>query len=588
MRWTRDRLEIRFPAKVREELKAEGMDPDERPTRQWLRDHGYAGIEGWARRNDMTVAEVLEDICGFNKPTRKSLGIDHPESRRLVEEWLEFEDELSNQWGENRIDDARTHIRTITEIAFEKLGTTNLLRLMGTEEEHVNLVLRLFTGLAQRLETQGSQSTYTRTLERWAEYLDLVEAIDDHKIDHARDMMGYSFARASPEHVLETSHIRECWQQAQELEEQALLVILAAAGNRRAEPTDIQVDQLRLDRADPYIVFGQERKTGPGTVPIMAGVEVIEEWLNHLESQEHWNGKWLFPSKKSRDGSRSSGWVNDTVGDIITEANVTFPDGEEPTPKHFRSWWYSRYNNARHEWLAHVEMLADEQGVSSAEVIDLHYLHDKGERDHFRKYARSHFAAAFGEEMVHGLDDVSEVREEDRDEIEQKVLDEYMNKLREEITSEDSKEDSDDESGKMMAVNDPATGAAFGAGETFEALGDRLQREWEDWMGEDGAALCPRRATVGGAAAFGILSMMGVLMASNGVYADPSAPLGIHVPSQTHAIGMVSGSTIGIGNVLWSDYRFKHDGEVLLNWEVVQAAFESRIEAVADWIQFWD
>ena len=97
MRWTEERLRTRFPGKVREERRAEGLDPDVRPTQEWLRDHGYSGIEGFARRNDMSVTEVLEDICGFDPRPSKPLEIDHAETRRLVEEWLEVEQDIFNQ-----------------------------------------------------------------------------------------------------------------------------------------------------------------------------------------------------------------------------------------------------------------------------------------------------------------------------------------------------------------------------------------------------------------------------------------------------------------------------------------------------------
>lgn len=455
MRWTEDKLRTRFPAKVREERRAEGLDPDVRPTQEWLRDHGYSGIEGFARRNDMSVAEVLEDICGFDPRPTKPLEIDHAETRRLVEEWLDVEQDVFNQWGDRRVQDARTHFRTLAEVAYDELGSTNLLRLVRSDSPtDVDLIMRLFSGLSSHMETQGAQSNYTRSLERWADYLALRDEIEDHKIGAVREMMGYTYERRSPEHDLEPKQIRKCWRATEGLEEKALLVILTAAGTRRAEPTDTETSQLRLDRHDPYIVFDDDRKTGAATVPIMAGVEVIEAWLEHLEEIDHWDGKWLFPSKKSRDGSRPPGWVNDTIEEIVKRAGVTFPDGEVPTPKHFRSFWYNHYISARQEWLAHVEMLADEQGVSSSEIIDLHYLTAKGERDHFRKFAQSYFAAVFGQELVHGIEGVIEAREEERDDFVQKAIDDYMDEVRAEL---EAASDEDDDPVHESPAGDPVS-----------------------------------------------------------------------------------------------------------------------------------
>ena len=476
MRWTEDKLRTQFPAKVREERRAEGLDPDVRPTQEWLREHGYSGIEGFARRNDMSVAEVLEDICGFDPRQPMPLEIDHAETRRLVEEWLEVEQDVFNQWGDRRVQDARTHFRTLADVAYDELGSTNLLRLVrSAPPTDVDLIMRLFSGLASHMETQGAQSNYTRSLERWADYLALRDEIEDHKIGEVREMMGYTYERRSPEHNLEPQQIRKCWRATETLEEKTLLVILTAAGTRRAEPTDIETDQLRLDRHDPYIVFDVDRKTGAATVPIMAGVEVIEAWLDRLEEIDHWDGKWLFPSKKSRDGSRPPGWVNDTIEEIVKRAGVTFPDGEVPTPKSFRSFWYNHYISARQEWLAQVEMLADEQGVASSEIIDLHYLTAKGERDHFRKFAQSYFAAVFGKEMVHGIEGVLEAREEERDDVVQKAIDDYIDTVRADL--EDASSDEGDDTVHESPAGDPVsvwTRARLRVEHTSAAASDKL------------------------------------------------------------------------------------------------------------------
>lgn len=462
MRWTEERLRTRIPAKIREERREEGLDPDVCPTREWLRDHGYGGIEGYARRNEKSVTEVLQDVCGFEPRGPKPLGINHPETRRLIDEWLQDEDEVFYQWEDGRINDARTHIRTLADVAREELGSSNFLRLVReTSEVEVNHLIRLFGALGNRLETEGAESNYTRTLERWADYLVLKGEIDAHKIENVRGMMGYTYERKSPEHYLDPEQIRECWRATETLEEQALLVVLAASGIRREEPTSRKVSDLRLDRDDPYIVFDDNRKTGAATVPLMAGVEVLEKWLDKLETLDYWDGEWLFPSKKSQDGSRPAGWVNDTIEEIVERADVTFPDGEQPTPKSFRDFWYNHYLSARQTWLTEVETLADEQGVSSAKIIDLHYLTAKGERDHFRKFAQSYFAAAFGDDLTHGIKGVHEVREEERDDDVQTAIDDYVDEIRAELEAAsdegDASEESDNSEFSSGAASDPVS-----------------------------------------------------------------------------------------------------------------------------------
>jgi len=545
MKWTEERLRTRFPARVREERRKEGLDPDVCPTREWLRDHGYGGIEGYARRNDKSVSEVLQDVCGFEPRGPKPLGIDHTETRRLINEWLQVEDGVFNQWSDARIGDARTHIRTLADVAREELGSSDLLRLAREPSPtDVNLLIQLFAALGNRLETEGAQSNYTRTLERWADYLALKDEIDGHKIGDVRNMMGYTFERKSPEHYLDPQQVRECWRAAETLEEQALLVMLASSGIRREEPTSRKVSDLRLDRDDPYIVFDDDRKTGAATVPLMAGVEVLEEWLDELETLDYWDGEWLFPSKKSQDGSRPAGWVNETIAEIVERADVTFPDGEQPTPKSFRDFWYNHYLSARQAWLTEVETLADEQGVSSAKIIDLHYLTAKGERDHFRKFAQSYFSAAFGDTLTHGIEGVIEAREEERDDVVQTAINDYMDEIRTELEAASSDVDhsegseDDEPMHESPAAGDPVsawTRARLRVEHTAAAASDKL----------DGYPPSPKRAAAitGGLAVWAMF--FGAIWGLTGVFSIN--PLTGDVSA---APGAVIGILLGFGYIL--------------------------------------
>lgn len=434
MKYTEETLRTKIQAKIREELEAQGLNPDIRPKHQWLRDNGYGGIEGFARRNDMTASEVLIEICGFDDRDRKSLGINHTETLRVVEEWFNCENEVAYQWGVNRVSDARTHIRVIAQITREKLGMTNLLKLVrGDAETATNMLFQIFSGLAQRLETQGAQSNYTRTLARFAKYVCVREGIPPEKnhIKRVRNFMGYSYERKSPEHGLSPTQLYKCWEQAEQIEDdierlkvKTVLVLLAGSGVRRGEVVLLTTEHLRLDRDDPYIVFGEERKSGPGLTSIMAGVEIIESWIEYLESCDDWDGKWLFPSTQSGTAYRDESFVNDVIDDLVNKAGIEFADGEKPTPKDFRSFWYELYYEARDTYLSHLEYLADEQGVSSAEVIDKHYMRDKHARDHFRKFAQAYFEEAFGSDHLHGINEVRKHREEDEEA--QLVLNEFV------------------------------------------------------------------------------------------------------------------------------------------------------------------
>lgn len=447
--YTDEKVPTKISAEIREDLQKDGLDPEIRPKHDWLRDNGYSGIEGYARGTDMTVAEILEEKCGFDPRNPKPLGIKHEPTRQSIKRWLKFEEETAYEWGDSRINDARSHIRKISSVAIECLGTSNLLCLIeGDDETSSQKILQLFNALGEDL-AQGSQSNYTYTLERWATFLDAINRIEGHCIDDIRDLMGWSYKRRSPEHNLEIDQVRSLWQARESVEEAALLILLATTGERRQEPTNLKINQLRLDDDDPYIVFGEERKTGSGTVPILAGSEVIEEWINELETRDWWDGEWLFPSKKSEDGSRPKDWVNRVIDDLTDRADVEFPDGSDITPKHFRSFWYTKYSEAKQAWLAELDQIADEQGVSSGEVIDNHYLSDQPGRDHFRRFLETSFRPIFGD-SVHGIEEVNEKRAEERDTAVQSEIEDYMqSQVADEIT------DDNDPSYESPTVFDP-------------------------------------------------------------------------------------------------------------------------------------
>ncbi|GGI96056.1 hypothetical protein GCM10008995_02610 [Halobellus salinus] len=537
MKWTKEKLQTRIPAKMREERRAQGLNPDKCPTRQWLRENGYSGIEGFARRNDMTVQDVLIDICGFDSRSSKPLGIEDAEARRLVEEWLDVEQDVFKNWGDSRVQDARTHVRTLVKVAYEALGTTDLVSILRSDPSvEANKLLQLFRALNTHLESQGAASNYTRSLERFAEYLSFKEEIESHKVGELRDKMGYTYERESPEHRMVAKQIRECWRATESLEEKALVVVLSLSGTRRTEPTDTTVADLRLDRADPYIVFDEDRKTGAATVPIMAGVEVLEKWVDELKETEHWDGKWLFPSKKSQDGSRGSGWVSNTIGEIVERAGITFPDGEQPTSKHFRSFWYEHYSEARLAWLNKLEIIAEEQGVSSAEIIDKHYLTGKAERDHFRHFARSLFAAVFGDELVRDLKEMEDAREEERDEMVQRALDDYTDELRAELQAAD--DDADDSATDGPTHESPVAAEPVSAWTQARVRAEHAAVAASDVV--DGYPPSPRRAV---GIAVGLVcwaAIIGTIWGMSGVfYVDPIS--GAYSASPATITGLVLG-----------------------------------------------
>ncbi len=401
MKWTEEYVRRQFPARVRELRQQEGLRPDEKPTHEWINNHGFSGIQGYASRVGKTVDEVLLEECEFDERSCKPLPGHHAETKRLVNEWLEKEDESFQRWDDTTVTDARTHIRKLLEISMEQLGSDNLLRpARASKQEGVQLVEKLFTGLNEHLESSGARYNYGTSLSSFYRYLVTYDEADHNPAEVLLPRMGWKYERQSPAYELTPSQVRNCWEATESLQEKVLLLMLAAAGLRPDDTTIPDArDDVVLERGRAHIRLEKARKNGPGKVALMAGREYVDVYLEELAQRDDWNGK-LFPSEQSASGARTTAWIRSQVDQIVTRADVTFPDGSKPTPKHFRAFWYNEFVAARQAFMSQVQWVADEQGSSSAKIAEQHYLNDHASREHFRRFAQSRFEAAFPTDIV--------------------------------------------------------------------------------------------------------------------------------------------------------------------------------------------
>lgn len=413
-KWTDEYVRGRFPALVAEKLRAEGKNPRVKPTHAWLREHGFMGIQGYANRNEMTVDEVLLEKCGFEPRPNRPLPGSHAETRNKVNQWLTDEEEAFGRLSDTT--NARTHIVRTMEMAREEFGSVDLFRF-GRQSSDVAVrdALDLFKRMNRELESEGARYNYASTLVEFLDYLELLGEIDGHPVDDVLARMDWSYSRSNDQLNLTPDQVSRCWEAAEDPEEHLLVVLLGFAGIRPNDVTLIYSDDVILDDVDPRIQFGEERKNGRGSAAILAGVDVIDDYLSYLADEwSDWNGA-LFPSEQSADGTRSVAWVRNRVDEIVSRAGVTLDDGSVPTPKHFRRFWFTAYTEAVSEFLDLVDDIADEQGSNDPKIVSDHYLPDQQRRDHLRQYARNHFEAATpGDELVRP-EDLFEAREQEPD-----------------------------------------------------------------------------------------------------------------------------------------------------------------------------
>ncbi|WP_136690063.1 hypothetical protein [Halorhabdus amylolytica] len=441
-KWTPGYVQQRFPAEVRELRRADGKDPDVKPTHQWLRDHGLSGIQGYAERQEKTVDEVLLDECGFEPRERKPLPGTHAETKQLIHKWLQDEDEEFNRLNDTSVGNAWTHMRRLMEISREALGSTNLLRpARAPAGKNVRLTLDLFREMNGELEAEGARYNYASTLASFYEYLEMIGEVDSNPAEKVLPRMGWSYNRESPEQTLTPAQVRECWEATRSIDdgaledpdaeglrellvEKVLLLCLAGCGHRTSDPliTNAQEDVI-LDQGDPRVCFDAKRKNGPGTTPIMAGLDYFEQYIELLKETGH---EMLFPSELSEDGTRSDAWVRNKIEEIVDRADVRLPDGSKPTPKHFRQFWFNEYLDAYEAYIAKIEDVAEAQSSASAEIVDKHYLASHRARDHFRRFAYEHFETAFPTDVVVAPEEIAAARDTDTDEDGQSSLEDFV------------------------------------------------------------------------------------------------------------------------------------------------------------------
>jgi len=407
-KWTESYMRDRWPAEVREKLLEQGLDPQEKPTHEWLREHGYRQFLRRARELGYTPDDFLLEECGF-EPRSKDWPCGDAEVIAQVEDWIEYNDEVWERINNGSIDNARTHLRKIMELSQECNGTANLLKYgRGDEQVCVRRAKRLMRKLKKEVPNSGTRSNYVTTFRDF-----LGDKHDDGIVEY--DPITPLVARAEwthepeqPEYVPTPSQIRICFEACETLTEQILILSLAGHGMRTSSLTgDDNQDAYRLDAPIPHREYSADRKNGVGVSPLVVGVDLLEEYFDRLAADPEYNGE-ILPSDDSEDGARSDEWVRKKVSDIADRADVTLANGEDLKPSHCRQFWYTYYSEAYSEWKEKMDDVAALRGASSGEVVWESYIERGTALQHFLNYMQPILQTAFPEQ-IEPADDLGDV-----------------------------------------------------------------------------------------------------------------------------------------------------------------------------------
>jgi len=137
-----------------------------------------------------------------------------------------------------------------------------------------------------------------------------------------------------------------------------------------------------------------ERKNGPGTVSLLTGLDAIDERIDALARRDGWAG-YVFPAARRASGHISPSTVRRRFKRLAGAANVRV-DGERPTPKHGRRFWYTAYGDAVRRAGECFADIADEQGSSDPSAVTGNYFSDAERRRHRRAEMREELSGLFG------------------------------------------------------------------------------------------------------------------------------------------------------------------------------------------------
>lgn len=406
-RWTDQSLEDMreyFWRHVAPDAAEDGIDVDaEKPTHEWLADHGYRPFVAALRRHhDHTFGEFWTEYVA---PDVDADVYDWATSEdRTVEALEHFLDRRASRYNlsESSVDTLRYRLNTYLR-AFQAANDHG--RLLDAVARDADMpayeaVDEVFAAIDHLNEATDKSDT---TIKRIA---DIVEAFYSHLVSRQvaatnpaaglDDEFKWDTTTDGDTPALTTQHVQALTDAAESPEEELLVVALAGWGLRANEAASLHARQVDRESGEvPRIEF-EDRKNGPGSVSILYGVDVLDNRLAALSDRTDWNGH-LFPStqESAEHVSRQTVWRRFQA--LAERAGLPDRiDGERPSPQLCRRFWYDRYSETLQDVIAGLEDIAAEQGSSDPEVVLRNYLSEDRARRLRRESMREKLADAFG------------------------------------------------------------------------------------------------------------------------------------------------------------------------------------------------
>jgi site-specific recombinase XerD len=407
----RDDCEQFYWDEIAPAMRGGGLDPDhETPTYRWLNSNYPGFVKHLKRRFDLSPSGFYDEygIPPQSNTTDSPFAfVDHEPTRKAIEDYLE---ELADRRGraESTVSTRRSIIRqyllTYEQVndATDLLSSLQDLSQASTEMDRVADTFDVLRRRDDALTTLAAKRKYAQEVRQFYKHQFSFSSAKYNPLDDLEMRFGWDETPEWDNPSLDDEQVQSLFERAETSVDRFIVVGVCGWGLRPSEVAALHMRQLpdSLDPSDnPYIEFGDgERKNGPGTVSMLAGLDVLRERIDALADSDDWSG-YLLPSKSAAAGHITAETVKRRFKDLARSADVEVDSGT-PTPKYGRRFWYTTYTRAVERVADRVGAVAEEQGSDDPTVVMQNYLSETERRQRRREEMRDELEGLFGSSEI--------------------------------------------------------------------------------------------------------------------------------------------------------------------------------------------
>lgn len=377
------------------------------PTVQWLKENGYSHLRWILReKHGMGTREFFILITSAGGSDEYEWNIDDVATIERCKAYLDDRVEC-REWARSTKQTNRSRLNETLRRFSNEYGDDRVIALASdpsTETEVYDTFKEVGKSLREDLISDESAHQYLRAAHRFFEWLGRSDRIVYDPMEGIEDEFRWDWSTEST--PLRREQVRRLWVVAETDEEKVLVIGYCVWGVRTKELPEVHVDQLNFDANDPRIEFRErDRKNGHGRVTLMFGLDALANLLDKRVQNRNWNG-YLFPSEDDERSVLCANQARQRFKALCRKANVKI-EGDVPTPKHGRSFYYNILADAETDLLELAGEIAEEQGSSDAASVRDYYLTEERRREYRRAFFRERIRdilpdAAYTKSFSHG------------------------------------------------------------------------------------------------------------------------------------------------------------------------------------------